>query len=68
MRDPGIAKAIEAAGGVSALAKLLNVRPPSIYSWRRVPPLRVLAVERATGVSRHDLRPDLYPPASKRRA
>lgn len=26
-----------------------------------LPPIHVLAVEAATGISRHDLRPDIYP-------
>ena len=61
MRDTGVAKAIKAAGGVNALARLLKVKSSSICSWRRVPPMRVLPVEKLTGISRHDLRPDLYP-------
>src|SRR5262249_59948328 len=34
--------------------------PPSVSNWNRVPAQRVIAVEAATGVSRRDLRPDLY--------
>ncbi len=55
--------AIQAAGGGAALARQLNVRRQAIYQWRVVPPTRVLDVERITGVSRHDLRPDLFGPA-----
>jgi DNA-binding transcriptional regulator YdaS (Cro superfamily) len=50
-----------------ALGKLatdLGVTAPTISHWvfnNRVPAERVLAVEAATGISRHDLRPDLYP-------
>jgi DNA-binding transcriptional regulator YdaS (Cro superfamily) len=67
--DPIIERAIEAAGGTAILAQRLGIQAPSIYSWRRVPPNRVLAVEAATGISRHALRPDLYPPdIPKRRA
>lgn len=55
-------KAKEAVGGPSALAKALgNVTSQAVSQWKRVPAERVLDVERATGVSRHDLRPDLYP-------
>ena len=56
--------AIEAAGGQVSLAVRVGVRQQSISDWlkrARVPAERVLAVERATGVSRHVLRPDLYP-------
>jgi Putative antitoxin of bacterial toxin-antitoxin system, YdaS/YdaT len=31
------------------------------WEQRRVPTERVLEIERATGISRHDLRPDIYP-------
>lgn len=44
-----------------ALANALNVSPGAISQWERVPAERVLDVERLTKVSRHDLRPDLYP-------
>ena len=61
MRDSGLERAIDAAGGISALARLVGVAQPSVSNWRRVPAERVLAVEAATAVSRHHLRPDLYP-------
>ena len=60
----GIEKAVAVTGSQSALARLLKVTPQSVQEWvmRRQPPAeRVLAIEEATGVSRHDLRPDLYP-------
>jgi DNA-binding transcriptional regulator YdaS (Cro superfamily) len=34
----------------------------------RVPAERVLAIEAATGVPRHELRPDIYPPDEYRAA
>lgn len=65
-RTDALRKAIEKAGGQVALAKALGLKSQgSISNWllrdKRVPAERVLAVESATGVSRHDLRPDLYP-------
>lgn len=59
-------RAIAAAGGQVALAKILGLKSQgSISNWihrnERVPAEHVLAIERATGVSRHDLRPDIYP-------
>jgi DNA-binding transcriptional regulator YdaS (Cro superfamily) len=50
-------------GRGSDLARALSVTPGAIWQWaeERVPAERVLQVEKATGVSRHDLRPDLYP-------
>lgn len=62
MRDSVIDEAIAIAGGPTALAKLLRIKMPSLYSWRRVPPLQVRAVEAATGIPRTRLRPDIYPP------
>jgi DNA-binding transcriptional regulator YdaS (Cro superfamily) len=56
--------AINAAGGQVSLAQRVGVRQQSISDWlkrARIPAERVLAVERATGISRHELRPDLYP-------
>lgn len=61
MRDAGLQEAIRAAGGISALARMLGLAQPSISIWSRVPAERVLAVETATAVPRGVLRPDLYP-------
>lgn len=55
-------KAKSALGGPTALAKALgDVSSQAVSQWKRIPAKRVLDVERATGLSRHDLRPDLYP-------
>lgn len=48
----------------SELARRLNVSLQVVCGWRdrgRVPAERVLAVEEATGVPRHRIRPDIYP-------
>lgn len=54
-------RAIEAAGGLTGLATPLGITAQAVSQWDEVPPLRVLAVERVSGISRHELRPDLYP-------
>ena len=54
-------QAKQAVGGPVELAKRLKIRPQAISQWTKVPSERVIAVEKATGVSRNDLRPDLYP-------
>ncbi len=59
-RDRGVTLAIEAAGGVGSLARKLGISQPSVSGWSRIPADRVVAVETATGVSRAQLRPDLY--------
>ncbi|PTM39102.1 Cro/CI family transcriptional regulator [Bosea sp. 124] len=65
MRDPALEKAIGSVGGVRALARSLGISQPAISSWKRVPADRVLSVEATTGISRSDLRPDIYPPAGR---
>lgn len=60
MRDAGLERAIDAAGGVAELARKIAIAQPSVSNWKRVPAQRVIAVERAVGVSRKVLRPDLY--------
>jgi len=60
MRDPGLNEAIEAAGGVSELARRIGISQPSVSNWDKIPAERVLVVEEKTGVSRKVLRPDLY--------
>ncbi|MFG8076923.1 transcriptional regulator [Pseudomonas aeruginosa] len=67
MEEHPICKAVKAAGGQSALARILNVTPQAVQKMcalGRVPAKRVLEIEKATGVSRHELRPDLYPLAA----
>jgi DNA-binding transcriptional regulator YdaS (Cro superfamily) len=63
-------RAEQTAGSVVALARALGVTSQAISQWhkRHVPAERVLDVERATGVPRHELRPDLYPPPAEGRA
>ncbi|MBS1056123.1 transcriptional regulator [Gluconobacter kondonii] len=56
--------AIQAAGGVAALARELGIKPPSVYSWRQIPPKRVQAVSRITGIPPEELRPDLFEKAA----
>lgn len=60
MRDTGLDKAIDAAGGVRALARALGVSQPAVSNWKRVPADRVVAVESVTGIARAHLRPDLF--------
>jgi TorA maturation chaperone TorD/DNA-binding transcriptional regulator YdaS (Cro superfamily) len=60
VRDAGLERAIDAAGGVAKLARKIAVAQPSVSNWSTVPAQRVIAVETATGVPREVLRPDLY--------
>lgn len=66
MTQTAIQKAARAAGGQSALARSLQVTPQAVQKMcatGSVPAVRVIQIEALTGVSRHDLRPDLYPEA-----
>ncbi|MBB5985330.1 transcriptional regulator [Sphingobium lignivorans] len=58
-------RALEVAGSQSALARICGVSQTAVWKWvqssKRLPAEHVLKVEAATGVSRHLLRPDIYP-------
>lgn len=59
----GIREAIDKAGGIQQLADLLGIRYQAVHKWTKgsVPAERVLQIEKVTGISRHQLRSDLYP-------
>jgi TorA maturation chaperone TorD len=60
MRDEGLQLAINAVGGIAALARRLGISQPSVSNWNRIPADRISSVETATGISRELLRPDLF--------
>ncbi|MFJ7660728.1 transcriptional regulator [Methylobacterium sp. NPDC097178] len=68
MSEAALKIAIEKAGGHAKLGRALGISGAAISQWSQCPPLRVLAVEAASGVSRHELRPDLYPVPQPERA
>lgn len=55
-------KAIEAAGGITELARRVGVTRQRVQYWvdRHCPAEHCLAVENATGVTRYELRPDVF--------
>lgn len=57
-------RAVELAGGQSALARAIGKSQSHIWHWlkvaKRVPAEAAVAIEKATGVPRRELRPDLY--------
>ena len=59
--EPILQKVIEKAGSQRALASALGVTDSAISQWKRVPVRRVIDIETLTGISRHELRPDIYP-------
>lgn len=68
--DTPLDRAKAGVGGNTGLSRLLSgtITPQAISQWKKVPAERVLDVERATGVSRHELRPDIYPAPDMERA
>lgn len=66
MKENPAQRAARAAGGQSALARLIGCTPQAIQKMcatGHVPAERVLQIEAAveSQVTRHELRPDLYP-------
>lgn len=60
-----LAKAVSVAGSQQALANALGVKQSTLWYWltkskRGVPAEYVVKIEQATGVPRHELRPDLF--------
>lgn len=67
MTTSAIIEACKKAGSQSALSRVLGCTPQAVQrmcATGRVPAERVLEIEKATGVSRHELRPDIYPVAA----
>ncbi len=60
-------RAVEAArvalGSHEAVAAELGISRQAIGQWEQTPPKHVLKLEALSGVSRHELRPDIYGPA-----
>jgi DNA-binding transcriptional regulator YdaS (Cro superfamily) len=55
---------IDKLGGATVAARVLDVSGPNvILNWRKrgqVPADKVLEIERLTGISRHELRADIF--------
>lgn len=70
MSTRALKKACDAAGGQKPLADKIGTTQSQVWYWlerskKGVPAEFVIPIEEATGVSRHELRPDLYPPPEK---
>jgi DNA-binding transcriptional regulator YdaS (Cro superfamily) len=66
MATQALRRACRIAGGQKPLADKIGTTQSQVWYWlerskKGVPAEFVLTIERATGVSRHELRPDLYP-------
>lgn len=62
-RDPILLDAIRLAGGPGKVGEALGISREAVQQWRRCPAERVIQLERLIGgeITRHQLRPDLYP-------
>ncbi|MCH4893981.1 hypothetical protein GO308_12735 [Sphingomonas sp. SFZ2018-12] len=67
MENNALKRALAALdGNQSELARICGVRQPTVWGWLNkgrgiLPAEYVLRVEAATGISRSELRPDIYP-------
>lgn len=66
MTKNALQRAIESVGNARLFAAKLQITEQSVGKWKNkykgvVPSGRVLEVFQATGVTPHELRPDLYP-------
>jgi DNA-binding transcriptional regulator YdaS (Cro superfamily) len=59
-----VKRAARLSGGITALAGALKINRQAIYQWSRIPAERVIPVERISGISREELRPDLFGPGA----
>lgn len=66
MRTGPTQQAIDAAGGVLALARLLNISGAAVAQWDQVPATRCREVSKLTGLPLHVLRPDIYDAPQRR--
>lgn len=52
--------AAQKVGGMAQLAAKLGIARQAVYQWKRIPADRVVEIERATGIPRAELRPDIF--------
>jgi DNA-binding transcriptional regulator YdaS (Cro superfamily) len=57
--DKGLRAALDAVPA-SVIAQHFGISLPAVSMWTRVPANRVLGVEKLSGVSRYELRPDIF--------
>ena len=65
-KNTPLQRAVTLAGSQTELARRIGVQQAHVWNWLnrskgKVPGEYAIPIERATGVSRHELRPDLYP-------
>ncbi len=58
--ERAVEEAVRREGSLRRVAERLGVTRQAMQQWVAVPVKRVLALEAISGVSRYDLRPDIY--------
>lgn len=65
MSTTALQRAVDLAGSQSKFAEAIGTSQQNVSNWvakgKSLPAEYVLAAERVLGISRHDLRPDIYP-------
>lgn len=64
MSPEAVLSKLKADHGIKGISDLLGgeITPQAVSQWKRVPPAWCIALEEKTGVSRHELRPDIFGP------
>jgi DNA-binding transcriptional regulator YdaS (Cro superfamily) len=57
-RPPEFQQALDAVGGVAALAQLLQVSPQRVARWRTIPAEYAVVIEVKASLPRERMRPD----------
>lgn len=58
--ERALARAIKAAGNISALARALKINRQAVQAWNAIPPTRCIEIEKLTGIPRAELRADIF--------
>jgi DNA-binding transcriptional regulator YdaS (Cro superfamily) len=56
---------LQEAAKLAEIARQCKITRGAVSQWDRVPAKHVLTVEVVTGISRHELRPDIYGPVAE---
>jgi DNA-binding transcriptional regulator YdaS (Cro superfamily) len=69
-RDQNLLEAIRLAGGPGKVGGAFGITREAVQQWRRCPAERVIQLDRLieSQITRHQLRPDLYPADEPREA
>jgi len=57
-KPPELQRVLDVAGGVEALARLLNLSPMRVARWRTIPVEYAIEIEAKLGLARERARPD----------